>query len=507
MNCDGLEPRTAMMAVAEVRWEDQTGTRHRAAARLEDASLSGACIRVKVPLAVGSKLTVKWQWEEFAGVVRNCRGDGREFLLGIRRDMARRSIEPELPPTGGAFERATGLASAELSWEGQDGTVYHASATIESRSAFEWCLRLGTPITAGVTLKIQCPAGQFSGVAKYCRWEGKAYLLGIQHEAGTSPAQRDPLSRRPIETLAPSSSAEVQSAPAKQEAAQNGSHARSSSPEPVQVSNPSVPVETQYSLANSSGFAGQAEDKRAQGSEMVRCTKFQTQSSSPRHERKFMRSKKLFPEFWGHPQNDTDTPGNGTHTEVPVNKMQANLAESLAAPQGDLLSCEDIYHASGILGARSGYGITKIIEMLNSKHIRELSKDVKRASVLMALDAAGTTVDDVLQDAARRQHALNSYEAGQQKQFEEFEARVARENAHLQAELERVTAHYAERIKHNLDQVAREKEAFHKWRTMKEQEAQRITEAVGLCAKPPAPETQPEGITALTAPRVPVGSA
>jgi hypothetical protein len=69
--------------------------------------------------------------------------------------------------------------------------------------------------------------------------------------------------------------------------------------------------------------------------------------------------------------------------------------------------------------------------MLNSDRIRSLSPDIKRASVLMALDAAGTSADDLLQDATRRQQALSSYEAGQQKQLEEFEARKAQENAQI----------------------------------------------------------------------------
>lgn len=215
-----------------------------------------------------------------------------------------------------------------------------------------------------------------------------------------------------------------------------------------------------------------------------------------------MPSKSLFPKFWRHQQDDKHAPDNATPTEVPVNKLNANAPESPAEPQGDLLSCEDIYHASGILGARSRYGINKITEMLTSKHIRDMSKDVKRASVLMALDAAGTTVDDVLQDAARRQHALSAYEVGQQKQFDEFEARNVRENAQIQAEMERVTSHYANRIKHNLDQVTQEREALRTWQATKEQESQRISEAVGLCGKQPAAEPSNDAPAALSAPRV-----
>ena len=161
--------------------------------------------------------------------------------------------------------------------------------------------------------------------------------------------------------------------------------------------------------------------------------------------------------------------------------------EGLTGPQSNLLSYDDIYHAAGILTPRSGYGVHKVVDMLNSDRIRDLSKDIKRASVLMALDAAGTSADDLLCDANARQRALNSYEAGQQKQLEEFEARKAQENTKIQAELDRVSAHYAERIKQNHDQVVREKETLRNWQMAKQHEMQRITEVIELCEKQPAP--------------------
>lgn len=124
--------------------------------------------------------------------------------------------------------------------------------------------------------------------------------------------------------------------------------------------------------------------------------------------------------------------------------------------------------------------------MLNSERIRDLSKDVKRASVLMALEAAGASVDELQQDAARRQHALNSYEEAQRKQFEEFETRKTQENAKIQAEMERLASHYAERMQHNRDVVAREKEALHNWQMAKQHESHRIGEVMELCARQPA---------------------
>jgi hypothetical protein len=111
-----------------------------------------------------------------------------------------------------------------------------------------------------------------------------------------------------------------------------------------------------------------------------------------------MQSKGFFPKFW-RPHDSTDAPDTLASTEAPVNKSQTQPAEGLTGPQTDLLSYEDIYRAARILSPRSGYGIHKVVDMLNSDRIRSLSPDIKRASVLMALDAAGTSAEDLLQDA------------------------------------------------------------------------------------------------------------
>jgi hypothetical protein len=197
-----------------------------------------------------------------------------------------------------------------------------------------------------------------------------------------------------------------------------------------------------------------------------------------------MESKVFFPRFWR--RQESDAPVKLTQTEAPVNKFNNHAAEALSGPQGNLLSYEDIYHAAGILSPRSGYGVNKVVEMLDSERIRDLGKDIKRASVLMALDAAGTPVEDLLQDATRRQQALDSYEEGQRKQLEEFEARKARESTEIQAEVDRLTAHYAERIQKNQEQVAKEKEALRNWQMVKQNESQRIAEVIELCQKQPA---------------------
>ena len=199
-----------------------------------------------------------------------------------------------------------------------------------------------------------------------------------------------------------------------------------------------------------------------------------------------MQPKTLIPQFWRR-QVDGDAPAKATSTEAPVNKPNSHATEAPSGQRGDLLSYEDIYRAAGIMSPGSGYGIHKVVDMMNSERLRDLSQEVKRSSVLMALDAAGISVDDLLTDAKRRQNALNAYESGQRKQFEDFEARKAQENTRIEEEMEKIRAHYAQRVQANLDQVAKEKDALRNWQMAMPHESQRIAEVIELCGKQPVP--------------------
>jgi hypothetical protein len=166
-------------------------------------------------------------------------------------------------------------------------------------------------------------------------------------------------------------------------------------------------------------------------------------------------------------------------------------AESASGFETELLPMEDIYRAAGITSPRRGYSIGKVVEMLRSEHLRGASRELRRAAVLMALDAAGVSVDEVLQDAKVRQEAVDAYATEQRKHAEAQWARKAEENLQIQAELELVKAHYGERIRRNLDGVAREKATFGSWLKMKEQETQGMAEAVEQVLKAPPPSEAP----------------
>ena len=408
MNETAIEPRTAIWAVAEVRWEDAAGTPLVAPATLEDTSPSGACLRVKTPVTVGSRLTIKWHREQFSAIARNCRSDGREYLLGVRREAV---------PSGALKEAA---AKTEME-----------EATLESR--------LEAKVKDQKSLINNSPSAHSKSYPEPPNSEDPRMKPAASVRAGG----RERFSARARPVLRDEASA--------------GERSR---------------VETPAT-----------QTRPPQG---ARRSPSQTQGIPSIAERKVMERKGLFSRFWGRPKEAAEAPEQATKMEVPVNKSSTQATEGPSGPQGNLLSYEDIYRAAGIMNSSSGYGVNKVVEMLDSARIRDLGKDVKRASVLMALDAAGTLVDDLLQDATRRQRALDSYEEGQRKQLEEYEARKTRENAEIQAEMDRLTAHYAERIQKNQEQVAKEKEALRNWQMVKQNEGQRIAEVIELCQKQPA---------------------
>lgn len=163
----------------------------------------------------------------------------------------------------------------------------------------------------------------------------------------------------------------------------------------------------------------------------------------------------------------------------------AEIASTIAVepkfttPVSDPTAFEQIYKAAEIPPAPQGYSILKISQMLESEHIRNLPSDVKRSSVLVALDAAGVDVKEVIQDAIRRDRALDTYERVQQRAADELEARKTKENSEIQAQIDKYVTEQRAKIQSNNEEVSREKQRFTGWRLKKQQEEKKIAEAVG----------------------------
>lgn len=157
-------------------------------------------------------------------------------------------------------------------------------------------------------------------------------------------------------------------------------------------------------------------------------------------------------------------------------------------------SFDHIYQNAAIKPPRLLYNILKVSDMLKSPHLEGMSTESRRCSMLMALEAAGAEVEDLLQDAVVRQRALNDFEDAELNRLKELEGRKAAENREIQAELDRLTGQYMSLIQANVDAVAREQDNFRAWQKRKQQEVQRITEAATICVPP---GTANGGLTAV----------
>jgi Asp-tRNA(Asn)/Glu-tRNA(Gln) amidotransferase A subunit family amidase len=156
----------------------------------------------------------------------------------------------------------------------------------------------------------------------------------------------------------------------------------------------------------------------------------------------------------------------------------AAIDPSFAAAATNLTALGDIYTSAQIAAPAHGYTVLKVAEMLQSEHIRALPPDVKRKSILVALEAAGVSVDEIVQDAVHRDRALDTYERVLQKNLDELRAEKQAENARLEQEIAERLSELRTRIDQNNQGVAGELENLHAWQARKQDEERRIAEAV-----------------------------
>ena len=184
------------------------------------------------------------------------------------------------------------------------------------------------------------------------------------------------------------------------------------------------------------------------------------------------------------PEGDSDAAGDAAPTPRSPAQTVAEIASSVAAepkfssPVSAAAGFDEIYRAAEIQSPAHGYTIMKVTEMLQSERIRTLPAEVKKNSILLALDAAGVKIEEVIEDAVKRDRALDGFERVQQKALDDLTARKAQDSAQIQAELDRLIQEHKARIQANSDEVAKEKERFYAWRLQKQQEEQKIAESV-----------------------------
>jgi len=422
------------MAVAKVTWEDEGETVHTAPATIEDTSPSGASFRLKIPIRPGSRVEVSWCRDDFSGMTKWCREDQGEYLVGMQRDrITSKAVARIVPKAQAPSARPLDVAPARRADSPRVREVEHPKA----REAERFRVR-----------EVERPSGR--------------EMRHVEQEE----VQRD------VPSAPPPVAAMIQSnPPAQRQLIRRGTLVPIPKPMPLAlrritfppavIQKPVIGYEIALDYSLDEATSGEPTDSGWQYRKRTTCffeEQYQKRTSSIFEERTEMPNKWLNLGTKGQEKDAANGARNGSPGGTSTAHFSPAMAGdmTIAAPRRDLLLLEDIYRTAGIIEPRMGYSITKVVEMLSNDHLRGLGDEMKRASVLMALSAAGIPLGDILQDAAQRQAAVAAYEVEQRKKFEEYWTRRAEENTFLQREMERMTRQYVERMNRNLTEVQQE---------------------------------------------------
>ncbi len=152
---------------------------------------------------------------------------------------------------------------------------------------------------------------------------------------------------------------------------------------------------------------------------------------------------------------------------------------TLATPPVPSAEMSVVYESAKIAPPAHGYTVLKVAEMLHSEHIRALPAEVRRKSVLVALDAAGVTVEEIVEDAVRRDRALDTYERVLQQHVDKLVEATTADNRALEDEVAKRAAELRAQIDENTRRAAAGQAELQAWRQRKQHEEALIAEAVG----------------------------
>jgi hypothetical protein len=131
-----------------------------------------------------------------------------------------------------------------------------------------------------------------------------------------------------------------------------------------------------------------------------------------------------------------------------------------------------------------GYGIDKLSEILDSKRLATLPREVKIAAVLASLDAAGVSVGQVVRDAVLRDRALDDFLAAKERAAEALRARNEARIQALRQEVEDFVRERNTEIEGLTSSSEGSSSAFAKLQLRKRQEEERLREVLAHFVEP-----------------------
>jgi hypothetical protein len=145
----------------------------------------------------------------------------------------------------------------------------------------------------------------------------------------------------------------------------------------------------------------------------------------------------------------------------------------------DVADFAAVYSEAGIVLPAHGYGIDKVAEMLESKRLASLAREVKGAAVMAALEAAGAPPRDVIQDAVLRDRALDAFEAAKGSEVQELRGKADTRITAIKQEIETFLRDKNAEMESLKQAVEAAQRAFVELQTRKRREEDRLHDLVG----------------------------
>lgn len=142
---------------------------------------------------------------------------------------------------------------------------------------------------------------------------------------------------------------------------------------------------------------------------------------------------------------------------------------------------ETIYRSAGITDPAHGYSASKVQEILSSPEFAPLESRAKAAALsgFLKMNPTGPVpIADVIQDAVRRDQALDRFEEILRANLSRRAEQIEGDNARLQAEIDELTRRNRELMEANRKTTEAEQEKLSLWLTRKRIEEHRLFEAI-----------------------------
>ena len=174
----------------------------------------------------------------------------------------------------------------------------------------------------------------------------------------------------------------------------------------------------------------------------------------------------------------------GTLPEPPAideRKLAAASPGGDEGGDGEIPDFPAIYKVAGVTDPPHGYSAYKVLEIFSSPGFATLDLRAKAAALtgFLNMNPSGPVpITDIVQDAVRRDQALDKFEEFLRGKQAARAQQVDKDNAQLQAEIDEVTRRNRETMEANRAALEAEQARLSRWLTLKRTEERKLFDAV-----------------------------